>query len=52
MQQMSQVRDFVPIPVRDRRPAEPVAAISDADLDKVCGGGGKAGGVVGSRERD
>jgi hypothetical protein len=38
-----------PTPARDRMPAEPVGLVSDADLDKVSGGGGKAGGVVGSR---
>lgn len=52
MKQMSQVRDSVSTLARARRPTEPVAAISDADLDKVFGGGGKAGGVVGSRERN
>jgi hypothetical protein len=38
-----------PTPAREGMSAEPASAISDADLDKVSGGGGKAGGVVGSR---
>jgi hypothetical protein len=53
MKEMSQVHDpaTVPPPARDRIQVESVGMISDADLDKVSGGGGKAGGVVGSRER-
>ncbi len=51
MKQMSQVDDSatVPTPARDGMQAKPIGGISDADLDKVSGGGGKAGGVVGSR---
>jgi hypothetical protein len=54
MKQMSQVRSLATAPavVRGGEPAEPVTAINDGDLDKVSGGGGKAGGVVGSRGRD
>jgi hypothetical protein len=51
MKQMSQVDDPATAPnlSQDRRPAEPAAAISDADLDRISGGGGLSGGVVGSR---
>jgi hypothetical protein len=51
MKQMSQIHNYTtePTPARDGMRVEPIAAISDADLDKVSGGGGKAGGVVGSR---
>jgi hypothetical protein len=51
MKQISQSQESVtePTPPRDRTPTTPFGAISDADLDMVSGGGGKAGGVVGSR---
>lgn len=49
MKQTSQVRkpDTTPATFTvARMPAEPIAVINDADLDKVSGGGGLAGGVV------
>lgn len=52
MKQMSKDRSpgtvAAPQP-RDQVPARPADVISEADLDKASGGGGKAGGVVGSR---
>lgn len=51
MKQMSQIHDYTtePTPARHRAPAAPVGTVSEADLDKVSGGGGLRGGVVGSR---
>jgi hypothetical protein len=50
MKQMLQVRKAGKVaagPVLDQAPAQPMATISEADLDKVSGGGGAPGGVLG-----
>ena len=51
MKRISQAQDSAtePTPVRDGTRGEPISTINDADLDKVSGGGGAAGGVIGSR---
>jgi len=54
MKQMSQVRKPGKAPANaalDQAPARPMAMISDADLDKVSGGGGPSGGVIGDRQQ-
>ena len=53
MKQMSQVHKPAPVPATqelERAPAQPVGVISEADLDKVSGGGGASGGVNGDRQ--
>jgi hypothetical protein len=50
MKQMSQVRKpgKVPAtPVLHQAPDQPAGVISEADLEKVSGGGGQPGGVLG-----
>ena len=54
MKQMSQVRKAGKVPANpalDQAPAQPMATISEADLDKVSGGGGLSGGVLGDRQQ-
>jgi hypothetical protein len=52
MKQMSKVnRATVVKPVREQVPVQQAGVIGETDLDKVSGGGGASGGVLGDRAR-